>query len=157
MATFEVGQASSTIPRSASSADQLRVLDRAHAVRHPRDRQRQRLAHRLGAGVLAGVDRAAEPGRRRDLVGAGELRGRVAGLVARQVEADDVGVAVLGACGGRSLRRLDAEVADRDEQDARLDAGVGAGVVDALGDARLVLGVGQPDRRRVVGRGDHST
>ena len=91
-----------------------------------------------------------------DLVGAGELRGGVARLVARQVEADDVLVAVLGERGGRSppppRRRSCGSSTTRMR---RLDARCRARVVDALGDPAEVLGVRQPDRRRVIGRGEH--
>ena len=69
--------------------------------------------------------------------------GRVARLVAGEVEADDVGMAVLGVAARDVDRRLDAEVADRGDQDPGLDAGVAAGVVDPGRDPRVVVGVGQ--------------
>ncbi len=112
----------------------------------------ERLAHRLRAVVLAGVAGAAEAGAGRDRVGLAEQRGRIARLVAGEVEADDVGMVLAAArcrprprrrsCGSRStsIRRLDARVAPR--------------VVDPGRDPAVVVGVGQPDRGRVVGRDD---
>src|SRR3954454_713386 len=131
-----------------------RVLDRPHAVADPGDRQRERAADALGARPLAGVDAAPQPGPGRDRVGLGERPGRVAGLVARHLEADDVGVGALGGVAGDPDRRLDAEVPDAREEDPGLDAVLGAGGVDPRRDPVEVLGVGEADERRVVGGGD---
>src|SRR4051794_5723093 len=131
-----------------------RVLDRPHAVADPGDRQRERAADALGARPLAGVDAAPQPGPGRDRVGLGERSGRVAGLVARHLEADDVGVGALGGVAGDPDRRLDAEVPDAREEDPGLDAVLGAGGVDPRRDPVEVLGVGEADERRVVGGGD---
>jgi hypothetical protein len=115
------------------------------------DRQLERAAHRLRPRVLARVDGAAEPRSGRDLIRARELRRRPGGLVADQVEADDVRMAVLGVVAGDLLGRLDAEVADRGDDDPRLDAVVGARVVDPLGDRRVVVRVGEAHGGGVVG------
>jgi len=72
--------------------DESRVLDRPDAVVDPRDRQPQCRTHAFGPGPLAGVDCAAEAGRRCDLVRRRELIDGVTRLVARHREADDVGV-----------------------------------------------------------------
>jgi hypothetical protein len=48
----------------------------------------------------------------------------------------------LGGVAGDPQRLLDAEVADAGEPDARLDAVLGAGVVDPGGDAVQVILVG---------------
>src|SRR5689334_22649905 len=90
-----------------------RILDRPHAVRDARDRQLEGGTDRLGSRVLAGVDRAAEPGAGGDLVRTRELPGWEARLVAHQVEPDDVRVAVALMAAGDRLGSLDAEVADR--------------------------------------------
>ena len=112
------------------------------------------LADGLRAGVLAGVDRAAEARLGDDRVGAREVAGREAGLVAAHVEPDEVGVRVLDRAPRDRLGRLDPEVPDAAREDAALDAVRGPGVVDAAGDAVPVLVVGEADGRGVVGRRD---
>src|SRR5918994_2344460 len=134
--------------------DQCGILDRPYAVRHPRDRQRQRGADRAGAVVLAGVDGAAEPGRRRGLIRAREQARGPRGLVADEVEADHVRMAVVGVAADDRLRRLDAEVAHGGDHDPALDPVRVARVVDPLGDAGVVLGVREADGGGVVGRRD---
>src|SRR3954471_2016773 len=141
-------------PALGELGHERRVLDRPHAVTDPGDRQVERGADALGARPLAGVDAAPEAGLGRYRVGLGERPGRVAGLVARHLEADDVRVRALGGVAGDPQRRLDAEVADAREQDPRLDAVLGAGIVDARRDPVEVLGVGEPDERCVVRGGD---
>ena len=132
--------------------DERGVLDRAHAVGDPRDRQLERAADRVRAGPLARVHGAAEARGGRDPVGLGVGLGRVAGLVAGQREADHVGVRPRGGVLGDLDRALDAEVAHGHAEDARLDAVVAARVVDARGDPLPVLGVAQAGQPRVVDR-----
>jgi hypothetical protein len=99
------------------------------------------------------VHGAAEPRVGRYAIGLGERFGRVARLVARQREADDVGVGPRGRQLGDLERALDAVVAHGDAEDPRLDAEVAARVVDAGRDALPVLGIAQPRDPRVVDRG----
>src|SRR3954470_7023087 len=141
-------------PALGDLGDEPGVLDRPHAVPEPGDRQVERGAAALGAGPLAGVDAAAEPGGGGDRVGLGERARRVAGLVAGHLEADDVRVRARGGVAGDPQRLLDAEVADAREEDPRLDAVTGAGVVDPGRDPGEVVLVREADERGVVGRGD---
>src|SRR4029078_2941497 len=62
--------------------DQLPLLDRAHPVRDPGDRQLEAAADALGARPLAGMDRAAEPRPGCDSERLGVVGGRVVRLVA---------------------------------------------------------------------------
>src|ERR1700750_15873 len=72
--------------------DEGGVLDRADAVADAGHREVEGGADALGPGPLARVDAAAQARGGRDGVGLGERAGRVAGLVAGHLEADDVGV-----------------------------------------------------------------
>ena len=154
MATLLVGQTSRIDSALGELGDQGGILDRSDPVRDARDRQRECPADRLRARVLAGVDAAAEAGICGDFVRAGERTRREARLVAGELEAHDVRVAVPGEPARERLRRLDAVVAHRRGEDPRLDPVVAAGVVDSRGDPAEVLGVGQPDRVGVAGRRD---
>src|SRR5215217_5953422 len=70
------------------------ILDGADAVGDAGDGQREGPPHRLRARVLAGVDAAAEPGICGDFVRGGERTWREARLVAGELEAHDVWMAV---------------------------------------------------------------
>src|SRR4051794_24564003 len=138
-------------PSVGDVLDQCGIFHCTDAVAEAGDRERERLAHGSGAGVLARMDRAPEARAAGDLVRGGELRRGVARLVARQVEADDVRMALAGVRLGDVDRGLDAEVADGDEHNPRLDAGVAAGAVDAPRDAPLLLRRRPPRRLPGVG------
>ena len=99
------------------------------------------------------MDRAAEAGVGDDLKHLGEVPRREARLVAGHREADDVRVGVLGGVAGDAERLLDPEVAHGRDEDAALDAGIAASLVDPARDPVPVLLVAQADERRVVGRG----
>ena len=108
-----VGQTLSVIPRSASLVHEHRVLDRAHTVVEPRDRQAQGVADALRPLPFAGVDRAAKAGIGRDRERLGKLDGRHA-LVAGEAEADDVGMRALGRMARHPDCLLGAEVPTAD-------------------------------------------
>ena len=117
----------------------------------PADAEREPAADALRPRPLAGVDGEAEPGLARDLERGREVRGREARLVAAHAEAGDVRMRALDRAAGDLAGLLGAEVADAAHDDAGLDAGLRARVVDALGERGEVLLVGEADLRRVVG------
>ena len=116
------------------------------SVERRADRLRARRARRRG--------RCSRGPRRRRSRRRGELRRRVAGLVAGQVEADDVRVAVLGVAARRSPPPPRRRSCGSRRSGSAPRCRRRARVVDALGDPGVVLGVGEADRRGVVGRGD---
>ena len=123
------------MPRSANSDTTEHVLDGPHPVGDPGNREGQRRPDAVGAGPLAGVDRAPEAGVGGDREHLGELAGGESRLVAGHRETDDVRMRVPGRIGRHSQGLLDAEVPHGRNQDPALDPGVAAGVVDSPRDA----------------------
>ena len=131
---------------------QLGILAGAHAVADPADPEREAAADAVRPRPLAGVDGQAEPGLAGDRERVGEVLGREARLVAAHAEAGDVRMRTLDRAARDLAGLVGTEVADAAHDDAALDAGLVAGVVDALGEGGEVLLVGQADVGGVVGR-----
>ena len=116
------------------------------------DAKREAAANALGAAPLAGVDGEAEARLGRDRERVGEALGREPCLVAAHAEAGHVGVRALDGAARDVARPVGPAMAHAAHDDAALDPGLGAGVVDPLRERGEVLLVGQPDPGGGVGR-----
>ena len=155
--TFEVGQTSSTMPRSASSPRAPGPRSRARRARCGVTGSVERAADRLRPGVLARVARAAEPGRRARSRRRARTAGREAGLVAGQVEADDVRVAVLGVAAGDLLRAPRRRSCGPRRSGSGASMPVASRASSIPGRSRRSVGVGRPTAAAWSGEAISST
>ena len=98
----------------------------------------ERIAHAEGAGKLAGMDGDAEAGVAGNVEGAGEIGDAVHALLAGEIEASDQRMRPARGILRRLHNPLRAEMANADDEKARLDTGLGPRALGSFGKAAHV-------------------